>query len=378
MKFAAYDSIGSLPSAYDELFAAASRTSLYLGKTWFETFARTTLGPGERIRLCSVEAEDGRPLALLVARAARSGPAKMLSSMTNFYTMEFAPLLRDGFASSSEALLTLASGLFNDRPRWSVLTLNALDRHSDMFRHLTTALRSAGYVVHPCFQFGNWYEKTAGLSFEEYFRSRPSVLRNTYRRRHNSLEKSGKAKYLLFAGTAGLEDGIEAYGRIYASSWKTPERYPDFIPEMMRACARSGHLRLGILQIEGEPAAAQVWLVNHGRATIYKLAYDERFKQLSVGTLLTAHLMRHVIDVDRVAEVDYGSGDDSYKQDWMSSRRERWGLTAYNPRTVRGALEIGNHFGRSMAKRLAASFDMAVGRKRREDAAVKTDEKADA
>jgi CelD/BcsL family acetyltransferase involved in cellulose biosynthesis len=377
MRFSAYDSFGALPSAYDELFASASRTSLYLGKPWFETFARTTVGAGERMRLCSVEAEDGTPLALLVARAASSGDANVLSSMTNFYTMEFAPLLREGTVPS-EVLPTLASGLFNDRPRWSVLTLNALDRDSNTFQHLTAAMRSAGFVVHPRFQFGNWYEKTAGMSFDEYFSARPSVLRNTYRRRHNSLEKSGRAKYLLIAGMAGLEEGIEAYARIYASSWKTPERYPDFIPEMMRVSARSGHLRLGILLIDGEPAAAQVWLVSHGRATIYKLAYDERFKQLSVGTLLTAHLMRHAIDVDRVAEVDYGSGDDAYKQDWMSSRRERWGITAYNPRTVRGALEIGNQVGRSVAKRLAAPFNTAVGRKRRDDVVVKTDAKADA
>lgn len=378
MRFTTYDSLDALPSAYDDLFAAASQTSLYLGKGWFETFARTTLAAGEQMRLCSAEAADGRPLALLVTRTARSGNANVLSSMTNFYTMEFAPLLRDGAAPPSEALQALASGLFNDRPRWSVLTLNALDRDSDMFRCLVKALGTAGFVVHPYFQFGNWYVNTAGMGFEEYFRARPSVLRNTYRRRYNSVEKSGRAKYSLVTGTVGLEEGIAAYARIYASSWKDPEKYPDFIPEMMRACARSGQLRLGILQIDGEPAAAQVWLVNSGRATIYKLAYDERFKQLSVGTLLTVHLMRHVIDVDRVAEVDYGSGDDSYKQDWMSSRRERWGLTAYNPRTVRGALEIGNHFGRSVAKRLATPFNAAVGRKRDDGAAVKTDAKVDA
>jgi hypothetical protein len=37
-----------------------------------------------------------------------------------------------------------------------------------------------------------------------------------------------------------------------------------------------------------------------------------------------------------VAEVDYLIGDDAYKQDWMSHRRERWGIVAYNPRTLFG------------------------------------------
>ena len=50
------------------------------------------------------------------------------------------------------------------------------------------------------------------------------------------------------------------------------------------------------------------------------------------------NMMQHVIEVDRVHEVDYGSGDDPYKKDWMSARRERWGLVARNPRTARGLI----------------------------------------
>jgi CelD/BcsL family acetyltransferase involved in cellulose biosynthesis len=52
--------------------------------------------------------------------------------------------------------------------------------------------------------------------------------------------------------------------------------------------------------------------------------------------LLTALLMEHVIEVDKVAEVDYLIGDDPYKKTWMSHRRERWGVIAYNPRSLAG------------------------------------------
>jgi CelD/BcsL family acetyltransferase involved in cellulose biosynthesis len=47
--------------------------------------------------------------------------------------------------------------------------------------------------------------------------------------------------------------------------------------------------------------------------------------------------MRHVIEQDRVEEVDFLIGDDEYKKIWMSDRRERWGIVAYNPRTLWGA-----------------------------------------
>jgi CelD/BcsL family acetyltransferase involved in cellulose biosynthesis len=107
---------------------------------------------------------------------------------------------------------------------------------------------------------------------------------------------------------------------------------------LITRAAERGWLRLGIVWLKAEPVAAQVWIVANGKADIYKLAYDEAFKDYSPGTVLTARLMQHVIECDAVSEVDYLVGDDAYKKDWMSDRRERWGIVAYNPTTVVGAM----------------------------------------
>ena len=48
--------------------------------------------------------------------------------------------------------------------------------------------------------------------------------------------------------------------------------------------------------------------------------------------------------------VDFLKGDDAYKQDRMSHRRERWGLLAMNPRTARGLLGIARHKGARLVK----------------------------
>jgi Acetyltransferase (GNAT) domain len=127
----------------------------------------------------------------------------------------------------------------------------------------------------------------------------------------------------------------------------------EFIPGLIRLCAQQGVLRLGVAHIDGKPAAAQLWIVHNGAALIYKLAYDEQFADLSVGTILTANLMQHVLDIDKAEVVDYLSGDDAYKKDWMSDRRERWGILAMNPRTVGGAMAIGRHVGGRFLKRAA-------------------------
>ena len=108
--------------------------------------------------------------------------------------------------------------------------------------------------------------------------------------------------------------------------------------------------------MDGRPVAAQVWIVSNGVASIYKLAYDQRYSNLSIGSILTARLMEHVIDVDRVGEVDFLTGDDAYKQDWMSGRRERRGIIAFNPRTLQGTLGALLHFGAIKLKNIYRLF----------------------
>ena len=102
-----------------------------------------------------------------------------------------------------------------------------------------------------------------------------------------------------------------------------------------------------MLTVNKVPAAAQFWIVRNKTAYIFKVAYDEAFTNLSVGAVALFKMFEHVMDVDKVKFIDFLTGDEGYKRDWMDESREMVGLVAYNMRTPKGlAFGTANHFGR--------------------------------
>ena len=125
---------------------------------------------------------------------------------------------------------------------------------------------------------------------------------------------------------------------------------------MLRNCAAAGALRLGVLCLDGVPIASQIWILWSGTTTLYKLAHDRRFDSFSPGTVLCMRMIERLIEHDRVTEIDFGIGDDVYKSQWASQRRELWGIAAFNPRSLYGALSALRHIGGKRVKELLGSF----------------------
>jgi CelD/BcsL family acetyltransferase involved in cellulose biosynthesis len=130
---------------------------------------------------------------------------------------------------------------------------------------------------------------------------------------------------------------MDEYYLVYARSWKRPEPYPDFHRRLAEKLSARDELLLGMVYFEDQPVAAQMWVIHQRTASIVKLSYDETFKEYSFGTILTHKLISHVLSERTIDTIDYLTGDDRYKRDWMSSRRARLGIVAFN-RTLLGRL----------------------------------------
>lgn len=280
---------------------------------WYGLLADTGLVP-----LIAIASDADRTAALaLTATGGRIMPLR------NWYSFTWRALAPEG-AAGDRLLMAIARQL---KSRGHRVTLEPVPGEDGSAIRLAQAFRAAGWQVAVEQCDTNHVLTVGGRSFAEYWSSRPGPLRTTLKR---------KARKVETQVLTGFDPIVWAeYEAIYAASWKPAEDQPAMLRAFAEAEGTAGRLRLGIARREGLAVAAQCWTVEGGIAYIHKLAHLESHKQLSAGTTLSAALFAHVIDIDRVALVDFGTGDQSYKADWMEQVRPRFRIDCLDPASPR-------------------------------------------
>lgn len=326
-----------LPPPLEALFEGAGQMSFFNLAAWYDVVANHGRASNSDISLFT---DDACCTGLVTCHA--RGASRAVEGCTTPYTCE------SGFLTSSpgagkDAVRAFAKEIGRSTPIETLL-LTGLDPLSAQFTAAVAGLKDAGLTVGTFKGWTNWYEAVEGDDFEAYLQRRPSVLKNTWGRKLKALQKDFRAEFCL---NDAPDRFIADYENVYKASWKDPEPFPTFMPALIRAAFSLGALRSGVLRCEGKPVAAQFWLLWRGRATIFKLAYDEKWKRYSPGTLLTMEMARSVLSTDAPVEIDFGRGDDAYKRLWLSQRRDRYGVEAANPKTLRGSARAARLLARS-------------------------------
>lgn len=322
--------------------------------TWFDILQKTVFPTDDGVRYHY--ATEGEKTVLLPLRFSKSSwGVKRLESLGNFYTTLYAPLQSAG--CDNHALRHILAAAVKEHGGIHVMQFAPLDCDAPFYNQLFSELRAIGWIPFSFFCFGNWFLEV-NKDWESYLRDRSANLRSTIKRMNKKFTAAGGTLEVI-SSTNNIEQAIAAFQEVYLASWKVPEPYPGFAPLLIRRMAEKRLLRLGIARLGTQAVAAQLWIVVGKKASIFKVAYHENYAEYSPGTVLTAHLLRHVIENDGVTEVDFLKGDDKYKRMWMSHRRERRGIVAYNPTTLIGCAllvkELSGRILKSLWKKRAKS-----------------------
>ncbi len=324
-----FDDFESARSAAKDSLNRKNQPKLFDRIAWFESIWAHT-PPGGAPLIARARAENCDAWLFL----ARTGPQKAVS-LSNWYTLSFRPVFsgEPNEETRKSQIIALARRLGLGLSTIELTPVPENDGSADL---IIESFQKAGWIATKTPRFGNWTTKIDtsmdGVNFETFWAERPGEVRSTYSRK---LKKFGVTTdiYTQFDETAW-----EEYESIYASSWKGEEGSPAFLTEMAMRESKAGTLRLGIARLEGQAIAAQLWTIENGHAIIHKLCYREEYAEMSAGSILSHDMFKHAIDTDKVSLIDYGTGDDRYKQSWMSDRQQLFTITLHNSKRIGGLI----------------------------------------
>ena len=309
-----YRSLAEARLAFSAPLGRAAQPCLFDRIDWLEALHRHCMADSmpRILHLCEGAAQAW---LFLAERTPGRGTA-----IANWYSFLWRPIFIGGGEAERLTLLTrMAKRLAATQARIDLYPVQ-----DDAL--IARAFRRAGWrvVVRP--YGGNHHLHLNGRDFAAYWAGRPGALRNLVRRK-------GRANRFACEIHAQVTDALwDDYVSVYLRSWKDGGDNYAFLRELAEREGRAGTLRLGFARENGAAVATQMWTVEKDAALIHKLAHDQTLDDASPGTLLSHHMFRAAIDGDGVRRIDYGTGDNPSKADWMEARRPLYRVDCFNPR----------------------------------------------
>lgn len=254
-----------------------------------------------------------------------------LKAMSNFYTPFWDIFFDQSAYKQSEAWAILLHQLTSTYPDWLSLEVTPVfPLQLVQIQHAVSAFPLSMFQ----YSFSVNYQ-TQYSDFQNYWEQRSSKLKNTYQRRLKSLKKNN---FNIDIFHKFSEEVKQIYWQVYQRSWKIPEPSKSFINWLMNWASQEQKLQLGVLYIDGHPAACQLWLLDKNTASIYKLAQDKNFDSFSPGTVLTKHMIEQLSERLNIRSVDFLLGNDEFKSLWMDSKTDVIGIEIINKKTFNGKI----------------------------------------
>jgi len=198
----------------------------------------------------------------------------------------------------------------------SHLDLRALRPDSTVLNHLAGIAEKRGCAV-ACQKEAISVELELPPTWDEYLALLNKKQRHELRRKFRRLDEVSEAGYSCSKTSQGITGQMDAFFKLFSLSrdekadFMTPGM-ESFFRSMASAMAEIGLLRVGSLELAGQPVAMVIGFDYDDNLYLYNSGYDPQYNYLSVGLLSKAACIRESIEEGKKT-FDLLKGDEPYK-----------------------------------------------------------------
>jgi CelD/BcsL family acetyltransferase involved in cellulose biosynthesis len=332
------EDFAGLRDEWNGLLARSDADTLFLTWEWLYTWWRHLRG---NLRLHLVLLRQGEELVAAAPLAVRPG---RLGGLLGRGSLEF---LATGIVGSDYLDVIVRRGREAEALRLLAEHVAALRQGIDL-RQLDVAGSAAGRLV-AALRGRSWrttstagevcpYLSLAGHSWDSLLGSLGPEHRYNIKRRLRQLRERADVHFERVDSEERRAVALKILLDLHLKRWAErggsdafdSEGVMAFHEELSRLALAQGWLRLYVLWLDGEPAAALYGFRYGGSFSYYQCGFDPRFSRWSVGLVTLALAVRQALD-EEVSEFDLLHGNESYKSLWTQRARALVRLEADPP-----------------------------------------------
>jgi len=333
-----------LRDEWNELLQASASNCLFLTWEWLFTWWKH-FSEDRRLHLVTVRC-DGEliaiaPLALRPSRFRRLLPFSALEflGMGSVGSDYLDIPIRQG--KEKIALDALAEYLADHK---FVMELSRVNRGTAQASALASELKQFGWAAVDAPVESCPFIDLSGHSWESYLASLGREHRYNVRRRLRNLAKQWRVRFDRVESERQRSEAMRQLTALHYLRWRergSPGVFNSsalvaFHEELSRLALERGWLRLYVLSLDEEAAAAWYGFHYHGAFYFYQAGFDPRLSRHSVGLVAMGLAIKSAIE-EGARVYDFLHGDERYKFLWARQEIQltRWELS---PPSARGAL----------------------------------------
>jgi len=347
---------------WNELLEASTSNCLFLTWEWLFTWWHH-LSSTRTLSLITVR-RAGRLIAILPVAVRPPSAGRLVP----WPTLEF---LGTGVAGSDyldlivrrgherEALVAVADAVATER---RVTLLTHVPEHGSHAAGLAGALEQRRWTM--------WRRPLnvcpviplRGRSWRDYLESLGAAHRYNFQRRLKNLNKQFEVRFEACRSERERREAMDVLVDLHNRRWRerggsasfaTAERRA-FYDDVSRLALERGWLRLFVLRLDGQPAAALHGYRYGDTFSFYQAGFEPDFARYSVGLVTMGLTIKSAID-DGAGEYDLLHGDEAYKSLWARQTRDLVRIELFPP-SLRGRLSrlalSASRTGRRAARRI--------------------------
>jgi len=327
---------------WDSLLPKTPQASFFHTYDWFATYWKH-FGAERKMRVLIIRA-SGQPIGIVPLCIQREryqiGNVRVLTYPLSDWGFWYGPI-----GSNQSASMFMALRHVRETARdWDMLDLRWVPAESSDGSATSRALRAAGWNPKKILYQESSVVRLTDSDWESFFASRSKKWRAETRRQLRSLERDHEVTFQRVrpAGAAGGDgeprwDVFEDCLAISRNSWQAQSQSGntlchDDVEPFLRDChgmaAKLGMLDVGLLKVDGKPAAFQYNYCYDGDIFGLRMGYDKRYDRQGLGNVVLNRTLEDSFQRgDRKLEL--GIGDYPFKRRIRNKVHRNYRLTCY-------------------------------------------------